>query len=119
MPLLSPRETNRARGGARLQRRNRISAAGDMRRVGAWPDHHEVVPRNLPAINAIACCNKFLFGLRVMHQNQVGIVARRRLKRLPRSLRQDNEPTRAIVRAAMTSAAARAGWCFACGARCE
>jgi hypothetical protein len=39
----------------RLQRRDRIVGAGDMRRVGAGPDHDEIVPGDLPAVDAVAC----------------------------------------------------------------
>ena len=77
------------RAGDRLQRLDRIVAAGDMRRVAARPYHDEIVPRDLPAIDAVAGGDEFLFRLRVMHENQVCVVTRGRLKRLPGSLSQN------------------------------
>lgn len=77
MPLLSPRETNGARALAiALQRCDRIAGAGDMCRIRAPPDHYEVIPRDLPTIDAVAVRDEFLLSLRVMHQKQVGSVAR-------------------------------------------
>ena len=76
-------------GGDRRQRRDRIAAAGDMRRVRARPDHNEVVPGDLPPLGAVTGGDEFLLGFRVMHQKQIGVVARGRLKRLARSLGQD------------------------------
>jgi len=57
--------------------------------VAARPYHDEIVPRDLPAIDAVAGGDEFLFRLRVMHENQVCVVARGRLKRLPGSLSQN------------------------------
>jgi hypothetical protein len=60
-----------------------------MRRIGARPDHDKIIPRDLPAVDAVAGRDEFLLSLRVMNQNQIGVVARRRLKRLARTLSQD------------------------------
>ena len=90
MPLLSPRDTNGACGASdRFQRRNRIVAAGDMSRVGARPDDNKIIPRDLSAVDAVASGDEFLLGFRIVHENQIGVVARRRLKRLTRSLSQN------------------------------
>ena len=63
--------------------------ACDMCRVGARPDHDEIVPRDLPAVGSVPGGDEFLFGVRVMHENQIRVVACGRLQRLARSLGQD------------------------------
>ena len=60
--------------------------ACDMCRVGARPDHDEIVPRDLPAVDTVARRDEFLLGLRIVHQNEISVVARGRLKRVPGSL---------------------------------
>ena len=87
--FVAPRHERRFRARDRLQRRNGIVGTGNMGRVGARPDHNEIVPRDLPTVDAIAGGDKFLLGIGVMNQNEVGVVAGRRLQRLTRSLSQD------------------------------
>jgi hypothetical protein len=65
--LVAARDKRRLRASDRLQRGDRIVGAGDMRRVGAGPDHDEIVPGDLPAVDAVACDDEFLLGFRVMH----------------------------------------------------
>ena len=48
--LVAARDKRRLRASDRLQRRDRIVGAGDMRRVGAGSDHDEIVPGDLPAV---------------------------------------------------------------------
>jgi hypothetical protein len=72
-----------------FQRCDRILGAGNVGRIGARPDYDEIIPRDLPAVDTVAGIDKFLLGLGVMHQNQIGVVARGRLKRLAGSLSQD------------------------------
>jgi hypothetical protein len=59
--------------------------AADMSRVRARPDHDEIVPGDLTAVETVTLCNELLFGFRVMPQNQIGLVARGHPKRPPRS----------------------------------
>ena len=63
--------------------------ASDMCRLGARPDRDEIVPRDLLAVDAVTRRDEFLLGLGVVHQNQIGVVACGRLKRLTRSLSQN------------------------------
>jgi hypothetical protein len=68
---------------------NSIVAAADVSRILARPANDEIVPGDLTAVETVALCNECLFGFWVMRQNQIGLVARGRLKRLRRSLGQD------------------------------
>ena len=55
VPLLSPRRHERSlRRGDRLQRRDHLLGAGDMRGVGARADDDEVVPRDFLAVHTVA-----------------------------------------------------------------
>ena len=51
--------------------------AGDMRRVGARSDNDEIIPGDLPAVDAVACGDEFLLGLGIVHQHQIGVAMRR------------------------------------------
>jgi hypothetical protein len=64
------------------QRRNRIAPAGDMSRVRARPDHDEIVPGDLPAVNTVACSDEFVLSFRLVNQSRIGIVVHGRLTRL-------------------------------------
>ena len=84
VPLLSPRETNGATGCRdRLQRRDRITVASDMRRVGARSGNDKIIPGDLPAVDAVACGDEFLLGLGIVHQYQVSVPVRRGRQCLP------------------------------------
>jgi len=60
-----------------------------MRRIRAGTDHDEIVPGDLPAIDAVSFRNELLFGLRIVHQHQIGIAMRRRRQRLAGALREN------------------------------
>ena len=57
--LVAARDKRRLCAGDRLQRRDRIVAAGDMCRIGMRPDHDEIVPGDLPAVDAMPAVMNF------------------------------------------------------------
>lgn len=88
--LVTARDKRRLCASNRLQRRDRIVGAADMRRIGAQPDHDKIIPRDLPAVDAVAGRDEFLLSLGVMNQNQIGVVARRGRRMSSRSLRNNH-----------------------------
>jgi hypothetical protein len=48
-------------------------AAGDMSRVRARADHDEIVPGDLPEVDAVPLGDKLLLGLRVVRQHKVSV----------------------------------------------
>src|SRR5215472_11470290 len=74
---VSARHERRFRGGDRLEGGNRVVGTDDMRAVGSRPNDDEVVPRYLPAIDAVAVVNEFLFGLGIMDEHKVSVATAR------------------------------------------
>ena len=66
VPLRSPRETN---GPSRLANRREcgggVLSALDLRRIRLRPDDDEIVPSDLPRLQAVALADEFLLGLGV------------------------------------------------------
>jgi hypothetical protein len=82
--LVAARDERRAGGGDRRERGDRVMAARDMRRIRARTDHDEIVPGDLPAIDAVPLGDELFLGLRIGHQDQIGVAMRRRRQRLAR-----------------------------------
>ena len=59
-----------------------------MRRVGVGSDDDEIVPRDLPPVDAVALVDEFLLGLGVVDEDEIGVAAPRRVERLAGALRQ-------------------------------
>ena len=63
--------------------------ARDMCRVRARTDQDEIVPGDLPAVDAVPRRDEFLLGLGIVDQHQIGVAMRRRRQCLAGALRQD------------------------------
>ena len=59
-----------------------------MRGIGTRTDHDENVPGDLPTIDAMPLGDELGLGLRIVHQDQIGIAVRRRRQRLAGALRE-------------------------------
>jgi len=51
--------------------------AGDMRRIGGGSDDDKIVPRDLPVRRAMPLRDELLFGVGVMHEDEIGVGAPR------------------------------------------
>jgi len=60
-----------------------------LRRIRARTDHDKVVPRDLPAIDAVPVGDELVLGFRIVHQDEIGVAMRRRRQRLARPLGED------------------------------
>jgi hypothetical protein len=76
-------------GAGGSDRRDGVMAAGNMRRIRGRTDQDEIVPGDLPAVDAVPLGDELLFGLRIAHQDQIGVAVRRRRQRLAGALGED------------------------------
>ena len=88
--LVATRDERGAGGGDCCERGDRVMTAGNMRRIRARADHDEIVPGDLPAIDAVPLGDELSLGLRIVHQDQIGVAMRRRRQRLARTLGEDS-----------------------------
>jgi hypothetical protein len=87
--LVAARDERGAGGGDRRERGDRVMPAGDICRIHARTDHDEIVPGDLPAIDAVPLGDELVLGFRIMHQDQIGVAVRRRRQRLAGALGED------------------------------
>ena len=85
---VAARDKRRFRLGNLAERRGRVMAASDMRRIGGGSDDDKIVPRDLPARRAMPLRDELLLGFRVVHKDEIGIAAPCRVERLSGALRQ-------------------------------
>jgi len=57
--------------------------------IGLRADDDEVVPRNLPTVDAVAVVDEVLFGLGVMNKHEIGIATTRGIEGLTCTERED------------------------------
>ena len=85
---VAARDKRRLRLGDLAERRNGIMPAGDMRRIGGGSDDDKIVPGDLPVPRAMPLRDELLLGVGVMHEDEIGVAAPRRVERLSGALRQ-------------------------------
>jgi hypothetical protein len=87
VPERSPRETWRALGFDRLERRDDIPAACDAGRIALRADQDEVVVHDRIALHTRAFGHELLFGRPGVHEHNVGVTAPAGVERLAGALR--------------------------------
>ena len=60
-----------------------VLAAGNVRRIGLRPDHHEIIVHHVKSLHAKSLGEEFLFRDLVVHEHHVGIAAPADIERLP------------------------------------
>jgi hypothetical protein len=88
VPLRSPRETKAALGAAIALSAATASCVPTMCAGSDSGPTKIFVPRNLPAVDAVAVVDEFLFGLGIMNENKIGIAPARGIEGLARAERE-------------------------------